>query len=353
MSARTATSPDLRGVAVGAGYFSQFHYDAWARTPGAAVVAVCDRVDALAQRASERLGGVPVYTDVEAMLDAEAPDFIDIVTPPDSHLPITQLAAQRGVHVLCQKPLAPTFDEARALVEHAEAANVRLMVHENFRFQPWHRELRALIVRGAIGSLQAIAWRTRLGDGWGTDAYLVRQPYFRTMPRLLLFETGVHVIDVIRYLTGVHVRRVYAQLRRLNPGIVGEDRALVVLELDGDVLVTWDASRYHESLCADPRYTFGELLVEGDRGALRLGEDGRILHHPLGGSPRPHDYALDTGAVRGDSCYHTIRHFVACLRNGTPFETGGRDYLDTLAVQEALYRSASIGQVVSVPAGNP
>ena len=126
---------------------------------------------------------------------------MDIITPPAAcPSGAGRLAAKHGVHILCQKALAPTMEEARAIVDIAASAGVRLMVHDNFRFQPWHREARKLLDAGAIGALQTISCRTRLGDGWGEQAYLSRQPYFRDMPRLLIFETGVHFIDVYRYL---------------------------------------------------------------------------------------------------------------------------------------------------------
>lgn len=335
-------SPPLRGVAVGAGYFSQFHYEAWTRTSGAELVALCDRDGARAEDAARRFHVPKTYADVAAMLDAERPDFIDIITPPDTHRSITMLAAERGVHVLCQKALAPAFAEAGAVVAHAERAGIRFMVHDNFRFQPWHREFRRLLTGGAIGRLHSIACRTRIGDGWQPDAYLARQPYFRTMPQLLMFETGVHVIDVYRCLGG-EVTRVFARLRRLNDGIAGEDAGVVLFEFANGAVGLWDANRYNESLSPDPRYTFGEFLLEGERGAMRLDEEGRMSVHRLGERARDHAYAHDRRGFAGDCVHATLQHFVDGLRTGGPFETGGREYLKTLAVQEAVYASAASG----------
>ena len=80
--------------------------------------------------------------------------------------------------------------------ELAERASVPFMVHENFRFQPWYREIKRLVDRETIGDrLHGLYVRTRTGDGYGDNAYLNRQPYFRQMPRLLIHETGVHFID--------------------------------------------------------------------------------------------------------------------------------------------------------------
>ena len=345
------TGPRLRGVAVGAGYFSQFHYDAWQRMPDVELVALCDTSEARARQAAVRFGVARIYQDVTAMLEAERPDFVDIITPPATHQAICAIAAERGIHILCQKALAPALDEAVAIVAGAEAAGVRLMVHDNFRFQPWHREIRRLLDAGAIGRLQAIAVRTRMGDGWQPDAYLARQPYFRTMPRLLVFETGVHLIDVIRYLGG-EVRQVFAILRRHNPDIAGEDAGLIVFELESGATAVWDASRYHESLAPNPRYTFGEFLIEGAQGSLRLDETGQLTLHRLGEAPQLHEYVHEDRGFAGDCCFQALRHFVSGLRTGAPFETDGREYLKTLAVQEAAYASASRGQAVAVGAAS-
>lgn len=337
----------FRGVAVGTGYFSQYHFDAWRRTSGAGIVAVCSRDRKQARDAAERYGIPKVYDDVAAMLDAEKPDFIDIITPADTHLELVRLAASRGVHILCQKALAPTFAEARLIVETAAQAGVRLMVHDNFRFQPWHREVKSLLDKGVIGKLQSLSCRTRLGDGWGQDAYLARQPYFRDMPQFLIFETGVHFIDVYRYLGG-EITKVFARLRRLNPVIRGEDCAIVLFEFATGASGLWDADRFHESAAANPRYTFGRFVLEGDAGALRIDDEGNIFVRPLGAAEKQHAYVHSHEGFAGDSVFATFSHFIARLADGKAFETDGADYLRTLAVQEAAYASSAAGQPVIV-----
>ncbi len=281
------------------------------------------------------------------MLDQEKPDFVDVITPPPSHQAICAEAAKRGIHIICQKALAPTFDEAKAIVADAAAAAVRFMVHENFRFQPWYREIKRQILAGAIGQPHSLAFRSRMGDGWGENAYIPRQPYFREYPRLLVFENGVHFIDTYRYLLG-EIARVTAWHRRLNPVIKGEDCALVVFEFANGVIGEWDANRYNETTARNPRYTFGEFLVEGSEGSIRLAADSRLTVQRLGKAEAEISYERADRNFAGDCCYFTQRHFVDRLLDGEPFETSGGEYLKTLTVQEAVYRAAELKMPVEI-----
>ena len=333
----------LKGAVIGAGYFSQFHYDAWSRIEGVEIVACCDRELNKATAAAAQHGIDGVFTDFRMMLDALQLDFVDVITRPDTHLPICLELADRGVAMICQKPLAPSFEESAQLVERVSEAGVRFMVHENFRFQPWYRESKRLMNEGAIGDrLHTITFRNRAGDGWGEDAYLARQPYFQTMERFLLYEAGIHTIDTYRYLAG-EVNRVWCMLRKLNPVIAGEDTAFAVMEFASGGVGMYDANRYNESTAANPRYTFGQLLVEGNAGSIRLHDDGRLTTQRLGEPEQDHDYHHSTHGFAGDCVMATQQHFVDSLRSGQPFETSGSEYLKSIAVQEAMYRSAQSG----------
>ena len=331
----------LKGVAVGAGYFGQFHFDAWSRMDDVDLVAVCDVNASAADETAAKYGIAKTYADFSEMLDAERPDFVDIITRPESHLSLVGEAAQRGISIICQKALAPTLDEAKQIVRVAESASVPLMVHENFRFQPWYREIRRQIELGAIGdAVHSISFQCRTVDGWQSDAYMSRQPYFREMPRLLIFETGVHFVDTFRYVAG-EIDGVYASLRRLNPDIVGEDAATVMFDFDSGATGVWDGNRYNEPASDDARFTFGEALVEGNGGTIRLYGTGRLTLQPLGGPEQDIQYEFRRHGFAGDCVLGTQRHFVDRLRRGQPFETSGSEYLKSLAVVEAIYESAA------------
>ncbi|MBU1821028.1 MAG: Gfo/Idh/MocA family oxidoreductase [Bacteroidetes bacterium] len=344
MANNLIANSSLKGILVGCGYFSQFHMEAWQRIPEVELVALCDSDPDKARSFGEKWGFTgEIFSSLsDALATLPDVDFVDIATPPASHLELVEVASRHGKAIVCQKPLAPSLEEAQTLVALAGERGVRLMVHENFRFQPWHRATKAILESKTVGDEQySIYWRMRMGDGWQPDAYLGRQPYFRAYPRLLIYETGVHLIDVVRYLTGSGVNDVQSYLSKRNQDIAGEDSGLVVLGLENGCRATLDMSRYHESRYPNPRYTFADSLrLDLNGGSIELTGDGSIWVKPLGQAAYLHSYEHHDRNFAGDCVYFCQRHFVESLMSGTPFETSGSDYLRNLDVQERVYSIA-------------
>ena len=344
-----SASPKLRGVSVVAGYFSRFQYEAWTRIPEVEIVANCNRNVARAQEYAAEFG-IPKsygYDAFEQMLEAENPDFVDLITPPETHFELCQIAARRGVAIICQKPLAPTYAETLAVAKIAASGGVRFMVHENWRWQPWYREIRSILDAGTIGDPYHLAFQCRLGDGWGDDAYLDRQPFFRDYPRLFIFETGVHFLDTFRFILG-EVHSIYARTARHNQVIKGEDSALVVCNFRNGATALLDADRYGESDAENPRYTFGTLRLDAGGGHLELDTDGTIRVKRLGEPAYQHGYTPSPNGFAGDCVYAVQRHFVDAFLSGAPFEGEANDYLKSVQLVELAYESAASGQVVRV-----
>jgi D-apiose dehydrogenase len=224
---------------------------------------------------------------------------------------------------------------------------VRMMVHENWRWQPWYRCIKTIQREGAIGAFTHLAFRMRMGDGWGDDAYLSRQPFFRDYPRLLVYETGVHFVDTFRFLLG-EVVDVYANLRRLNPVIQGEDTGQIFLRFDSGATAIWDANRYNEVESPSPRYTFGELRIDATGGHLTLDTEANLRLKRLGEPAIEIEYPHQNTGFAGDCVYATQRHFVDCMLSGAGFETSGPEYLKTLRVVDAIYESSARNAVVRV-----
>ncbi len=337
-----------KGAVVGTGYFSHFHFDAWTRCDDVELVACCDTNAEKAASVAEQYGVEKAYCDYAEMLDNHELDFVDVVTRPDTHLAIVQEICSRnpsadGPAIICQKPLAPNMNEVNEIAKIVRESGIRFMVHENFRFQPWYREIKSLIDGGRIGDrLHTISFRNRAGDGWGDDAYLARQPYFQTMERFLIFEAGIHSIDTFRYLGG-EIESAWCQHRKLNPVIAGEDSAIGIFRFTSGATGLYDANRFNESTAANPRYTFGEMLVEGNGGSIRLYDDGRLTIQPLGQTESSHDFVPPNKGFAGDCVAATQQHFIDALQDDSPFETDLDSYLKSIAVQEAMYRSAKSG----------
>jgi D-apiose dehydrogenase len=342
-----------RVAVVGAGYFSQFHLRGWQQLPNVELIGLCDSDISRSRALAKQFDIATIHASVDHMLDALSPDLLDVVTPPVSHAQVIGAALRRGIATICQKPFAANYAQALQLTEQAEAAAVPLIVHENFRFMPWYREARKLIEAGALGTLHGISFRLRPGDGQGPQAYLDRQPYFQTMPRLLIVETAIHLIDTFRFLAG-EVRAVYAHLRRLNPVLAGEDAGILVFEFDNGAAGVFDGNRLNEHPAANQRRTMGEMWLEGTGGVLRLDGDARLWLKPHGQPESEHGYdSGDSASFGGGACAALQAHVLAALSSGAEPENTARRYLQNLRIQEAVYHSHRTGARVVIDAFDP
>jgi D-apiose dehydrogenase len=333
----------LRGAILGAGYFAGFHADGWARVPGVEIAAVADPVPGRAREFAQRWGIPRAYASANPLLTEEGLDFVDVATRPDTHLPLTRLAAERGVHVICQKPMAPTWEDCRRMLDVCRDAGVRLIIHENWRWQPWYREMRRLVDEGRLGRLFHIGFTMRTGDGRGPEPYPV-QPYFRAMERFLLQETVVHFLDTFRFLGG-EIETVACRTARINPVIAGEDYAVVQVGFRSGAAGLIDANRI--SGPETPPLAFGTMRLEGERASLRLTEDGRLWLDDYAGAEVEHVFPTSDLGYKGDSVRAAQEHYAQCLRSGEPAESEGEEYLKTVAAVFACYRSAETGRVTA------
>lgn len=335
----------IRVACVGAGYFSQFQYEAWRRLD-VDLAAICNKTEANAQKIADKFDIARVFTDFATMLDQVKPDLVDIITPPGTHLSYIEQAAARRIPVICQKPFTPSLDEAEQATAMMEEVDTPLIIHENFRFQPWYGEIKRQLDAGALGEIYQVSFRLRPGDGQGPEAYLARQPYFQDMPRFLVHETAIHLIDVFRYLFG-EVRSVTAALKRLNPAIKGEDSGLMLFEFENGATGLFDGNRLADHPAKNRRLTMGEMLLEGSEGSLRLSGDGDLFLRRHGeNEERQVEYDWQDQNFGGDCVYALQRHVVEHLKSGAPVMNRARDYLTNIRIEEAAYSSSELGKRV-------
>ncbi|MEL6647694.1 MAG: Gfo/Idh/MocA family oxidoreductase [Pseudomonadota bacterium] len=334
----------LRVACIGAGYFAGFHYDSWARMDRVDLVGACDLDPDRAEAT-----GLPAFSDLAKMLDTTQPDLLDIILPPHAHADAIDIAISRRIKtVICQKPFCRDLVEATRMTKAADAAETRLIIHENFRFQPWYRALKEALEAGRIGKLLQITFRLRPGDGQGPHAYLDRQPYFQKMERFLVHETAVHWLDTFQYLCGP-TQEVYADLRKVNPVIAGEDAGIILMRHASGVRSVFDGNRCLDHAADNLRRTMGEALVEGTDATIRLTGDGALGLRAFGSQEETCLLLPDDWAGFGGDCVHALQsHVVAGVLDGAPLENEARDYLRVLQVEEAVYRSAETGRKITL-----
>lgn len=319
----------------GAGWVSQHHLQAYHSLRDRAVVAaIADpRREAALDRAA-RYGIPSHYDSVEEMLERERLDVLDIAAPREAHVPLCRLALRHGLAVLCQKPLAPTLGEAEQLLAEL-VPGTRLMVHENWRFRPHYRQIRAWIAEGRIGPIRSVFLTVLtsglLPDEQGRLPALERQPMMAGLQRLLLMEVLIHHLDTLRFLLGP-LSLEAARLGRSCSQVRGEDRAALFLTAGEGAAV---------SLLGDfmawgyPPGIVDRLELLGTRGSIFLDEN-RLRLVGEGEEVQPVDLAADYQAsYRG-----AISHFLDRLADGGPFETSVEEHLETLRIAEAAYERA-------------
>ena len=339
-----AARPKLRVACVGAGYFSRFHYDSWSRLERVALIASCNRDINKAQAT-----GLPAYNDLTSMLVEQRPDLLDIILPPVAHTETIRTALAAGIKwIICQKPFCNTYAEAKTITAEAKSKGATIIVHENFRFQPWYRTIKTALDAGKIGHLRQVTFRLRPGDGQGPDAYLERQPYFQDMPKFLIHETGVHLIDTFRFLLGAPVA-VYADLRKENPVIAGEDAGYVLFDHCDGVRALFDGNRTLDHAAQNLRCTMGEALIEGTHASMSLSGDGSVRLRERHTQVETMLLPPNTSTNFGGDCVHALQsHVVTGILDGTEFENTSSDYLIVLKTESAIYKSANTGRKIDL-----
>jgi predicted dehydrogenase len=141
---------------------------------------------------------------------------------------------------------------------------------------------------------------------------------------------------------------VFANLRRLNSMIKGEETGQVFFRFESGATAIWDANRYNEVESATPRYTFGEMRIDASGGHLTMDTASNIRLKHLGEAAYDHDYTRADVNFAGDCVYALQRHFADCMRSGAPFESTGEDYLKTIRVVEKVYESASQNKLLAI-----
>src|SRR6059036_2066473 len=263
----------LRGAIIGFGNIAiQGHVPAWRRRRDVEIVAGTDARPAQRTALATHLPGARWYDSADALFADARLDFVDIATPPSSHAPLIRGAIDRGLHVLCEKPLVHSLDDLGSLRALAEEHGRVLHTVHNWHHAPIVRRTATLVREGAIGQVTRVDWhtlRTRPAVAGGGDG-----ENWRLDPQIagggVLADHGWHVFYVVQRWIGERPLSVSATLeRRRHVSWSVEDTASVRVtfaEATAEILLTW---------ASDVRRNWAE--VSGTAGVLELQDDTLVL----------------------------------------------------------------------------
>ena len=320
---------------VGAGTMSRVHADAWGHTGAHLAGVYSSRLEAAARVAG--LYRATAFASLESLLDAV--DIVDICAPTDTHREYVLAAARAGKHVLCEKPIALTLEDATEMIGAVESNGVRLFVAHILRFFPEYAAARRLVSEGAIGNLGVISLSRAIPHpGAGPRKWYAAEDRSGGVVTDLM----VHDFDYARWLAG-DVARVYC--RRYTSD--SADYALVTLRLAGGAIAHIEGSwayltgSFHTAF--DIAGGDGLLTYDSDRSSpLRL-----RFREQEGGKP---GVVLPTTPLLGEDNPYVkeVQHVLSCLDSGEEFLVTARDAVAALQIALAARQSAATGQPVAL-----
>jgi predicted dehydrogenase len=343
---KSAHRKPLRFALAGTGFWSRYQLHGWRELPGCECVALYNRTRARAEALARDFGITADYDDFEVMLRNERLDFVDIVTSVEQHAPMARLAADRGLAVVCQKPLATNLAEAARMVAHARRRTVPLLVNENWRWQPQIRAFAAILKTAPLGRI----WRTHI-EYANSFPVFENQPFLRELEQFILMDIGTHILDVMRFLFG-EAETVYAQAHRVAKGIKGEDAVSAIFRMRNGMTVSTNMS--YASRVLGERFPETFITVEGEDASVSLDRDFKVhvvtkrsvttTRHP----PPHYAWANPAYGVVHSSIVAAQRNLLQALRGEGKAETTGTDNLETLRLVSACYDSIAESKVVRI-----
>jgi predicted dehydrogenase len=200
----------IKVAIAGAGFIGPVHIESLRRLPNIEIVALCHSNEKAAAEKAMQLGIKNYYSDFDKMLQIEKPDCVHICTPNDLHYGMARAAIQKGIHVVCEKPLAMTVSEAMELLTLAKEKKIIHAVNFNIRYYPLVRQMKCMVEKGEVGNLFSVMG-SYLQDWlfYDTD-YNWRLEPDKTGDSKAIADIGSHLVDLIEYISGLQVTAVLA-----------------------------------------------------------------------------------------------------------------------------------------------
>jgi predicted dehydrogenase len=327
---------------VGVGAAAQVnHIPTLKRLEGAELVVLCDRDPEKAARVAQKFGVPRTVGRFDDLLVDEELDAIDICTPNYLHRPMAVAALEAGKHVLVERPLARSAEEAEVMVKAAKKAERMLMCGVQHRFRPDSQILKKFMDKQELGKVffAKTGW-LRLRTEWDSDEWRRQK---RESGGGVIMDLGFQMLDLALWMLGkAKPVSVTASVHRHDGTEEVEDSATAFIRLDDGATLTLEV-------------TWG-LLMEKDFAYLNLfGSGGAALLNPLRLHKGMHGSLVNvTPAVESprnqykQSIEAEIAHFCDCLRKGVTPQGSGEELLPVMELIDAIYRSASQAKEVKL-----
>jgi UDP-N-acetyl-2-amino-2-deoxyglucuronate dehydrogenase len=343
-----STSPEeFRIALVGCGRISKFHFDAIANVPGLRLSAVCDVDDSRARTASAERG-VPAFTDYGEMLRKAACDVVAICTPSGLHSGQGVLAARAGKHVVTEKPMSITLEQADVLVQACDDAGVMLFVVKQNRLNPSIQLLKRAVDKGRFGKIYlantTVRWH-RPQDYYDAESWRGTWEFDGGA----FMNQASHYVDLVQWLIGP-VESVVAKTATQARRIEAEDSGVAVLRFRSGALGVIEVN-----VLTYPKNWEGSITVMGEKGTVKIGGTAvNKVDHWAFADYDDDDKHVESVATAPPSVYgfgHEgyYRNVLAVLRGEAQPETDGRAGRKSLELILAIYQSAKTGTNVPLP----
>jgi len=337
----------LRGGLIGCGKIVRdIHVSVWQSIGGLHIQSVCDPDEAARSEVAGRLGDARAYSDVNRMLDENQDlDFVSIATPGFTHYDLSKRAIHRGLNVIVEKPLALSLADARALVEQATLANVRLCVGQTYRYRDSVLVIRRAIEQGQVGRIYQVD-TTHHGESIFNDQ--ASWIWSEQEHRVLLYEHAIHFLDLQVYFAGPLKRIVGLDVRR-DEHVKATTHVHALIEHTSGVIGHIDLQ-----LFASSNYTQIEVFGTANDATLKFSPDGWQLYsgrvnpldEMLAGFKRTAGFVMPTLVAKfrppalprkARSHHRVFSGFVRALHDGSlVLPVSGEDVLPTMELLEAL-----------------
>ncbi len=292
----------LRVALVGVGGISPKHIGPWMAMEDVELVALCD----IRPEQMEKYPDIHHYTDYKEMLEVEKPDILDICLPSYLHAEVSIYAMDRGIHVLCEKPIALKVEDVARVYEAARRNNVHFMVAQVVRFQASYEVVKDAFESGKYGKLLA-AHMSRLSvkPNWSWDNWMMDEKRSGLVP----FDLHVHDVDFMLYAFGMP--KSHSVNRTKMPD---QDYIQTTFYYD-DFFITVEAGWFNSKFpfCGDYRFQFENAIIEKTAGGVKLYTPTEVVELEKAGVQ---DEEINMVITEEDPYENEIRYYIDCVKAG-------------------------------------